>query len=206
MKGCWLTWTNWLVNNEWRRTNWTRPMADQKDQWRTISDAARDLGVTENAVRIRVRKGRLLATRDNRGRILVSTGSVGPSSSGLVRPDQPDPSEILSPNKTGATLVPLSFCTERLQEQQARHDEVVSRFLSDAATQQQRFDAEISRLRSDMNAERQRHEAELGRMERAYQKATDSLMARVAGILVSNRPRPWWVSLFGESKRSQIRQ
>lgn len=63
----------------------------------------------------------------------------------------------------------------------------------------------VSVLREMLDRQERQHIAEIARLERMHRVATESLMAKIAALLVAQRRRPWWVELFGTSRRSDLK-
>ena len=96
-------------------------MTNQSDSWLSIADAATALGVSENAVRVRIRRGKMLASRGNDGHIRVNVDQGRPKLS--TRPESTNTTAIAAT----APMVPLSA----LIEQQAHAEAEMARQLAD---------------------------------------------------------------------------
>lgn len=172
-------------------------MIGDDNDWCSVSEAARRIGVTRAAIQNRIRRHTLETMTDNHGRPLVKVVVAGGATVCAATPrkvtvagQHPEPPQ---PRQDAPETVPLTLHREALDRQQATYRETVAMLRADMDADRQRHDAELARRDSDRDAERQRHLAELARMERTHQVATDSLMARVSAVLVASRPRrSWW--------------
>ncbi|MEI8395368.1 MAG: hypothetical protein WCF85_11575 [Rhodospirillaceae bacterium] len=162
--------------------------------WLPLTEAAVRLGLSTNALKMRVKRGTVLASRDNRGKVMVSVGSVATPTDPLGRdPEKPTPPTLES---TRPTPLENELVTElRAQIERLRDD--LSR---ERAAHSSAMEAALDR------AERQ-HKAEIDRLAQAHKSAVTALMDRVGRMLIAQRPAPrapWWSVLFGASRRSKI--
>lgn len=163
-------------------------------EWVTYTEAAARLGVTPEAIRQRVKRGVMLASRtnDHRPRVwldLMTSGQAvtpGPvNRSQAVEAEPVDWSQAVTPRPVMApALTGCDISTGRLIEHLERQ---IERERQEREKQEQRHAAAMER-------EKAQHLAELTRLERAYKAATDAMLERVAAVLVANRPKRWWWS------------
>jgi len=165
------------------------------DRWLSVSEAARQLSVSRQAVHHRIKRGTVDSRKGNRGQtlvripstvaVLVPSGTVA-SSSSTVDADRPP-----KPVQEAPELMPRSVHKEVVEALQAALDAA----RSDMETERQRHDAEVERLVGQVHAERsfwiERADAAEVRAEAAEQRLADSR-------------RPWWSRLLGHSKKSEL--
>ena len=132
----------------------TTPMAGPTANpvWLSVSEAAAHLGVSVNAVKQRVKRRTLLATRNNQGRLMVSVEPEPtrprPTVSRPPETDPPTPMPTpLDPPAVQEGVMPASIHLTVVERLQAAH--------SDAMEQRQRqHEAELSRTVAAMRWER----------------------------------------------------
>ena len=151
----------------------TVPMTDHptdrptEPRWLPITEAAAELGLSREALRGKVKRRTIRSKKGNDGRIAVLVSDRPTDRPSVPPPPQGRPWD--GPGTTqGATvpcepMVPLSLHREALD----RADRAIE-------------------------SERARHHAEVARLEAAYRAASDSLMGKVAALLLAERRRPWW--------------
>lgn len=166
------------------------PAADQvTDQpagssWLPIVEAAAALGMTENAVRNRIKRRTLRSRKGNNGRILVLVDQSmlhGRPVAGQPVANHSDPALELRATLTAAQAENARLKAERdganarLEDRAAELERLRADYT--AALDQTRADhrAEAERLRAD-------HQAELARLQRIIDRLT----------------APWWRKWFGE--------
>lgn len=175
-------------------------MQDQLDQWLPIPAAAAMLGITENAVRIRVRKNRLLASRDNHGRIVVCLTKSGPDSSSLVQPTNADQSPTTIESADVPETMPVSLHREMVERLQAQHAAALT------AVQTMHQDL-VNRLQAQSAMERglwlERIDAAELRAE-AFEAKLDKILDRLLTERQSHRWTNWFSQWFGASKKQLL--
>jgi len=159
------------------------------DDWCSVSEAARRLGITRASVRGRIKRGTLPTMTDNHGNPLVRLQTpppgAAPPGAHLENPPGAAPGDATTPHHAPDAM-PMSAHTQVLETLHAVHLEAMAALRADHAADRQRHEAELVRQEA-------RHLAELTRLERAYQSAADALMAKVSAIMVASRPRrSWW--------------
>lgn len=151
-------------------------MAEPTDQWFPVRDAAAVLGISEDAVRSKIKRRTLRSRKGNDGRVsvLVATDQTTPTDDcpAIGRPlgDRPIEPPAAKPESSG--LVSLDDVRALLGEQADRHKAAMEAALD--------------------RADRQ-HQAELARLSAAHRAGVNALMNRVAALLVERRERrSWW--------------
>ena len=150
------------------------------DRWLSVSEAARQLSVSRQAIHHRIKRGTVDSRKGNRGQTLVRISSTV---------------AVLVPDGTVASSVSTVDAAEPLRlipgaPEVSAHGEVVGALQAalavartDITTERQRHDAEIERLVGQIHAERsfwiERADAAEIRAEQAEQRLADSR-------------RPWW--------------
>ncbi len=193
-------------------------------EWLTVSEAARRLGVSRQALQYKIKKGKVEHRQDNRGnpmvRFAAMTQDLAANFSGAngASPCAKDfaPDGPRMPQDASESVL-LSVHRETIEALQATHRAAleaihgqIKQIRDDAASQRadmeferQRHDAEVERLVGQFSAERafwcERSDAAEVRAELAEQRVTD--MARQ---MVEQADRPWWSKWFGASKKSEI--
>ena len=184
-------------------------MTNPADSWLSIAEAATALGVSENAIRVRVRRGKLLASRGNDGHIRVSVDQRRPTLSTIVESTNASPAE---------PMVPLSALLEQaaqhradLDDQQARHDADVARRLAERDTLHlghiERLLAQAAIERSLLVERVDAAEIRAERVEQRLDQVLDMLLTERRSVLTRDETgerEPWWRRWFGESRRSKL--
>ena len=181
-------------------------MPEPTDQWVSVRDAAAALGLSEDAIRSKVKRRTLRARKGNDGRVLVLVGDQPidrPPTIGrplgdqpIDRPTAPTPEPRQSVTHAPET-VPLSAHLATIEALQEAHREALTALRTDMEAERQRRDA-------DHDAERQRHAAELARVESRHEAETArhrtelrinnglALAVIAAGLSVLVLSEPWW--------------
>ena len=133
----------------------TDPLTDPS--WITVSEAAARLGVSANAVKMRVKRKTLLATRNNQGWLMVSLGSVAtPNRLPGSRPpetDPPTPSPTPQATPTDApaihhgSVMPAAIHLAVVEQLQAAHRDAMQ-------VQVRQHEAELARTVAAIRLER----------------------------------------------------
>ncbi len=149
----------------------------------TYAEAAHRLGISTNAIKQRVKRGKLQAATGNDGHARVWLPVQNADTDTKIQtPQTPTPTTPAKPESSG--LVSLDDVRRLLGEQSNRLQ----------AAHAAAMEAALDR------ADRQ-HAAELARLAQAHQAGVTALMNRVAVMLVERRERaPWWSVLFGAPK------
>jgi hypothetical protein len=202
--------------------------------WLTISEAARWLGITPQAIRKRLKRGTINCRRGNHGHVMVEIANPEETVRQLKQPGgtQPianpstpppfalaaAPSALTAPPSAlavppSALAVPWSDHLRLMAELQTRHDAELVRWLDDR-DRSHREAIEFWRERSDaaeMRAEQANAMlADLVNRIMATIPAPASPMAlstaepAAAATLAGTQPEPWWLRLFGRSRRSKL--
>ena len=151
---------------------------DTCDTWLTYAEAAKRLGVSANAIKQRVKRGALLATRGNDGQPRVSLP---------VRHGDTDTAKQNRPTPTPATpadpMVALSKALEMVAIERARADQQL-------VEERRRHESEIERTIGQICAERtfwiERADAAEVRAEAAEERLHQAILDR------TKQSRPWW--------------
>jgi hypothetical protein len=173
-----------------------------------LADAARALGTTPDALRQKIKRGKLQAVRDNTGRLLVwvdpDTMSSTEVSSRLVsvQPEQPnDPSSHVKSleDHVKSLTVRLEVGDRQADQLRADHQAELDRLHAAHAAELERIRDELERSRLD--ADRWREDAE---RERQHSRALSEHGVDLANRLdrlhrerVADLARPWWRRLWG---------
>ena len=152
---------------------------DTRDTWMTYAEAAKRLGISPNAIKQRVKRGKMQAATGNDGhpRVWLPTRVADTDTKIQTRTTPTSPTPEAEARQTAGAAGPISLDDVRamLGEQSERlerqHRETVGLLV-------ERIDA-----------------AEV-RAERAEEKLVEVL---------DRLSRPWWSRLFGASKRSDIK-
>jgi hypothetical protein len=186
--------------------------------WLPVAEAARVLGLTEQALRKRVARGTIDARKNNRGTLVVLVSNAGEFQ---AQPGLP------SLDKSGATTSTTG---------QGGVHNAASPAVADAADMMpvsahqkvvETLQEALTAARADLEAERRRHEAEIERMvgqfhaERSFwceradtaecraeqtTAALNDLVTRILTLVPAPQSvAPWWERWFGVSRRSDIR-
>ena len=149
------------------------------DRWLSVSEAARQLGVSRQALHHRIKRGTLQVQVNNHGQRLVKVLTQVPravtGSNPSVTIDEAEPSH---PAPHAPESVPLSVHQGTIAALQAAHA------------------GELARLLDQTSAERQML------VERI--DAAELRLEQVLEVILEDR-RPWWSRWFGASRRSAIR-
>jgi len=155
-------------------------MSDDRDPtqgWMTIAEAARLLGVSDEAVRQKVKRRTLRARKGNDGRLQVMVETQGQPKAGQPKATQDNTGEINALREHVQTL---------------REDK-------------ERLLAEVQRLRDDRAAADARADAAVSKLEDQLRDATDragNADRRVDDVLAEVRAlretlaKPWWRKLL----------
>ena len=166
------------------------------DRWLSVSEAARQLAVSRQALHHRIKRGTLDSRKGNRGQTLVRIPStvavLVPDGTIASSPSMVDDAEPRLAAPHAPESVPLSLHREAVEALQA----ALATARADMETERERHTAEIERLVGQVHAERsfwiERADAAEVRAEAAEQRLADSR-------------RPWWSRLLGASRRSDIK-
>ena len=141
----------------------------------TYAEAARRLGISTNAIKQRVKRGKLQAATGNDGHARVwFPVQKTDTDTKIQTPPTPTPSTPVKPESSG--LISLDDVRRLLGEQSDRLQ----------AAHSAAMEAALDR------ADRQ-HQVELTRLAQAHRAGVNALMNRVAALLVERRERrPWW--------------
>jgi hypothetical protein len=165
-------------------------MADEKPV--SLAEAARLLGVTSDAVRQRIRRGSLLATRDNYGRLQVflpdlETVREGDEAAGRTdrtRTDMAVSHAYGQPNDANALRELVATLREQLEKAEASAERERERLEADLAREregreraEQEARAERDRLLEEARAEREAERRERAALLEQVRAATDRLAA-----------------------------
>ena len=110
---------------------------DEFSHWVPITEAARTLGLTPQAVRKRIARGALESRRNNRGKelVLVANRPHEPETQPTPQPKEPK-QEPKNRNRTGTPAVSLEdvrlLLGEQAQRMQAAHDAALARMQEQA--------------------------------------------------------------------------
>ena len=179
---------------------------EKSDQWLLITEAAKRLGISENAVRLRVSRGTLLASRDNRNHVRVSIPETSDIVAKMVvatmSPDTPT---------TNAVSVPLEAVQAMLAAERDRSDTTITQERTETARRLAERDSlhldTLGRLQAQAALERslwlERIDAAELRAERVEQR-----LDQVLDQLLQRQPEPsrtpWWRRWFGKVKRTDL--
>ena len=170
-------------------------MVDGGDEWVSVSEAARRLGVTRSAIRNRVKRGTLLHQSDNHGHPMVRVPVAPP---GTVRggPSREVPVEPVPPDTLSESSGTISL-------------DDVRRLLGEQSDRMERqHAAELARIQSQTAGERQFWIERADAAELRAQEANGMLRDLVDKIMAMPEPAgSWWgwlATLFGSSKRSKV--
>src|SRR5689334_19203584 len=134
-------------------------MSDDRDPtqgWMTIAEAARLLGVSDEAVRQKVKRRTLRARKGNDGRLQVMVETQGQPKAGQPKATQDNTGEINA----------LREHVQTLREDKERLSAEVQRLRDDRAAADDRADAERDRLLAD-------HAAAVSKLEERLLNAED---------------------------------
>ena len=171
-------------------------------EWLTYGEAAARLGMTADAVRLRIRRGTLSGARGNDGRprVWVSVATDRPTDRD-VRPTDPNkagesvarptvlfahPSETtVATDRPSATDRLIESLERQVEYERTERDRERADHARQTAEREAAHAAEIVRLHGQ-------HVSEINRLQAAYKAASDALVEKVATVLVAQRRRPWW--------------
>jgi hypothetical protein len=170
-------------------------------EWLTVGDAARALGVSDEAVRQKAKRRTIRSMKGNDGRLRVLIDT--PSTQEQPKADQPKATQ----ESTGELNV-LRTYAGMLEERLAVGDRLVDSLRAEHAAERERMLREIDRIRSDMGRltdelmrgrdglvhERQRNQDLVGALKAANLEHS-STVAELRTELA--KARPWWRRLIG---------
>lgn len=172
--------------------------------WLTISEAARALGVTPQAIRKRLKRGTINSRLGNHGQVMVE----------VANPQEPvqEPRQPRTQEPVANPAVPWAEHQRIVAEQQARHDAETARRLAERDSLH--LDT-LGRLLAQAAIERslwlERVDAAEVRAERVEQRldqVLDMLLTErrqpVASPAEPAEREPWWRRWFGTSTRSKL--
>ena len=181
---------------------------DSHDRWLTYQEAANHFGISVNAVTLRVKRGKLLASRGNDGRpkvcVRLSNDLSEPSirvSKDLSTSDRTDvrqtePIANVEPMMSVSQAMALvseerAEATRRITEIQTMHLDLVNRLQAQGALERsiwmERVDA------AELRAER---------VEQRLDEVVDHLLKQQP----DNPPEPWWRRWLGASVKTRLRR
>lgn len=203
-------------------------------RWASLKDAALDLGSTVTALRKRAKRGGLQLTRDNTGRLLVWLDAKSEGSHEDAQPSQADPKPLGMSNLPTVAqhghpeqqhgLLPLpqvlamisDAVAQERTEQRRQQDQMRADHAAELARMSSHHLDLIGRIQAQAIAERslflERVDAAELRAESAEARAmaVDDKLHHILERHLEHRPispestRPWWMSWFGQSKRSDM--
>jgi len=177
-------------------------MTEQSDSWKTITEAATALGISENAIRVRIRRGKLLASRSNDGHIRVNIDHSRPELSTRLMSTHCNP---IAPTDS---LVPLSAIIEQQDRHQAQLIEQQARANAETARQLAERDAlhqdTLERLADQTALERSlwleridAAELRAERLEQRFDQVLNQLLTERHQLSPNQITRqPWWRRWF----------
>jgi hypothetical protein len=162
-----------------------------------LTEAARVLGTTTDALRQKIKRGRLLAVRDNTGRLMVEIDPDRPVTeqtsgrSDLTSAERPDGMS----SHVKALEEHLNTLREQIERMRTDHATEVDRMRDDHAAQIARADAERDRLMAD-------HAAAVTRLEEQLRVAdtrTGEMLREIEAlrVVLTDAMRPWWRRMLG---------
>ena len=181
---------------------------ESHDRWLTYQEAANHFGISVNAVTLRVKRGKLLATRGNDGhpkvcvRLSDDMSTQSPQlSKGLSRPvrtdvRQTEPVVSVEPMMSVSQAMALvseerADATRRITEIQTMHLDLMNRLQTQGALERsiwmERVDA------AELRAER---------VEQRLDEVIDHLLKQQS----NNKHEPWWKRWLGSSATSSLRR
>lgn len=159
----------------------TKDSDPTSDRWLSIVEAAQTLGITHQAVRKRIKLGRIPYRRNNRDQLVVQVNQ-------LTQPvEQPAPKVDSTTSQPDSTTVALATMLEAIQQERQE----AARQLTD---QQKLHAAEVDRLIGQVAIERSLW---LERLDAAECRA-ERVEARLDQVLdqLMERKSPWWERLI----------
>ncbi len=174
---------------------------DTSDTWLTYGEAAKRLGLSVNAVKLRVSRGKLLASRGNDGhpRVLLRV-SDGVSKVSAVSTDTIPRHDTTPTPLTPGAMIPVEQALAMLESERTRQEAQTARRLAEAQAQHQDT---LVRILAQSASERallvERVDAAECRAERVEEKL-DQVLERLL-----DQHQPWWSRWFGSSRRSNLR-
>ncbi len=158
----------------------------------SVRDTAVQLGISEGAVRQRIRRGSLEARRKGR-RVLVLLTEADVAAEGYQDEDELNhtvrivqaPDETLPPAQNG------TISRAELDQANAAYDDLAEAWARDLRRQLERLENEVERLLKELSETRERHAEEMRRKDILLQGNQEALMtsiARIAGPAAQTPP------------------
>jgi uncharacterized protein YhaN len=187
-------------------TDLTVPVADPVRM--PLADAARALGTTPDALRQKIKRGKLQAVRDNTGRLLVwvdpDTMSSTEVSSRLVsvQPEQPnDPSSHVKSleDHVKSLTARLEVADRQVDKLRADHQAELNRLHAAHAAELERVRDELERARTETDRARDDADRQREHVNAMFDKVKDlaDRLDRVHRERQAEMARPWWRRLTG---------
>jgi excisionase family DNA binding protein len=154
-------------------------------EWLTVGEAARVLGVSDEAVRQKAKRRTLRAMKGNDGRLRVLIDAS--LTQGRPTDDQPKATQD-STGEVSALRDMLDAVREVMTRQRTDHHAERERLIGDV----DRARAEVDRLNAELEREREHGRELAGKLEDAYQEHVAALER-----LQAKMDRPWWRRMMG---------
>ena len=166
-------------------------MTEPPDQWLSLSEAAIQLGIAENAVRSRIKRRTIRARKDNHGRLMVCLCGTEDRTRTMVRtwtePGSDHTTEPMIEPSIASDMVPA-----------AMHREIVAELQAALKRQEAAFERQEAAFRDQIVRERAQYR-EMIEMWREWsdaaeiraEQANESLRSLVDKITAA-APHSWW--------------
>jgi len=179
---------------------------DTSDTWLTYQEAAKCLGLSVNAVKLRVSRGKLLASRGNDGhpRVLLPV-SAQVSKVSIVSTDTIPRHDTTPTPLTPEPMMPVSKALALVEAQQARADAQAARHLAERDALHL---GHVDRLLAQAGMERQLWLERVDAAELRAERVEQRLDQIIDHLLQRSEPasswRGWLGRWLGTSKKSEI--
>ena len=132
--------------------------------WVTITEAARQMGISRTAIRNRMTRGTMPTQAGNHGQLMTQV---------VLTPEKKSPPRVAD-LLTGTTV---SSGQHRVEP---------------GPTPAQSGVVPISVMTDALDRQQRQHEAEISRLERAWRGVLEAQTEKYLRVMMANRSRPWW--------------
>ena len=180
---------------------------DTSDVWLTYGEAAKRLGLTVNAVKLRVSRGKILASRGNDGhpRVLLkvsdSVSKVSVVSTDTIARHDTTPTPL-----TPGAMVTIEHALALVESERTRQEAEAARRLAEAhAMHAEHLNRCLALAASERALLVERIDSAECRAEQSA-AALNDLVNRILAMVPASQPaESWWSRWLGVSRRSAIR-
>jgi excisionase family DNA binding protein len=169
-------------------------------EWLTVGEAARVLGVSDEAVRQKAKRRTLRSMKGNDGRlrVLIDTSAT------QDRPTDDRPkSTQYNTGEINVLQAYVNALKQQLEQQRADHQTEQARLIGEinrATAEADRRDADAERFRAELDRERDHARDLAGKLDTAHRAHRDEAarLRQEIDALRTELARPWWRRLLGK--------